>query len=389
MRPKPTLAALTITLIMALAACNLPTPQPQVISPQDAINTSAARTVAALSTELAAGRNPTLAAPSVTPVTPSPEGQQATPGEITPAQTVEAGVPTSTAGAGDPTLDPNAPCNRAAFVRDITIPDGAKMPGNTAFVKTWELKNTGSCSWDSSYSVVFAGSGSSMGGPASIPVVANGEVKPGENVIISVPLRAPGESGKYQSRWVFRAPDGKTFGLGNNATGTFFADIEVSDEYNFAQLACSAAWSTAAGPLPCPGGESGAGVVLAENPRLENGSAGDGLGMYTAAQPVEGGYIVGRYPPVMVPQQADFRATLGCRDNTPGCYVRFKVTVQVDGGPEQTLGEWNEGADGNMTRAIADLNDFAGKPTAFNLYVYVAGAPAAAKGLWLEPVIVR
>ena len=388
MKSKTTLAILMIGLLLALAACNLPQAPPRVVSPQDAVNTTAARTVAALSTDLAAGKNPTLQGPSATPITPVPSSSPADGGDAGASPTPN---PSPSESAGGATLDPNTPCNRAAFVKDITIPDGSILPANTAFIKTWELKNTGSCPWNNTYTLVFGGSGSAMGGPAATPLAASGEVKPGESAKVSVQMRAPGEKGKYEGRWLMRAPDGKTFGVGANGTGTFTVQIEVGERYAFADLACSAAWSTSAGALACPGNESdtqGA-VVQLENPRAEDGSSSEGMAILTAAQPTADGYIVGRYPAIMVPQESDFRALVGCREGAAGCYIRFKLTVQVDNGPEQTVGEWNEGADGNMTRVIADLDAYAGKPTAFNLYVYVSGTPNAAKGVWFSPMIIK
>jgi len=402
MKQNSLLATILIGLLLVLAACNLPTPQPQVVSPQDAINTSAAQTVAALSTALAGGGNPTLGLPVGTPVSPSPST------DLTSVPTIDSNngaspsitptvsdTPASNAGTpadapvGGPTTDPDAPCNRAAFVKDVTIPDGSVLPPNTTFDKTWELKNTGSCTWNSNYGVVFSGSGNAMGGSATTPL--SGEVKPGETVIVTVNLRAPGEKGEYEGRWRLRAPDGTTFGLGPNGTGTFYTQIRVDDAYSFADLYCSAAWSTAAGALPCPGKESDTQgtVVQLKDANLENGSGTEGLSLYTIAQPVGGGYVVGKFPAIMVPQNADFRAQVGCRNGVAGCFVRFKVTAQVDNGTEQVLGEWMEGADGNVTNVIVDLDAYAGKPTAFNLYVYVNGTPDAARALWFNPRIVK
>jgi len=36
----------------------------------------------------------------------------------------------------------------AKFVLDVTIPDNSVISSNTAFTKTWRLKNTGTCTWD-------------------------------------------------------------------------------------------------------------------------------------------------------------------------------------------------------------------------------------------------
>src|SRR5512138_302063 len=73
-------------------------------------------------------------------------------------------------------------CDRAQFVADVTVPDGAKFAPGSAFTKTWRLKNVGTCTWSTSYSLVFS-SGEPMGGPASIAFPLN--VPPGQMVDLS------------------------------------------------------------------------------------------------------------------------------------------------------------------------------------------------------------
>ena len=371
----------TVTLLI-LAGCNLPAPRPTSISQDDAVNTAAARTVVALSTELAAGRSPTLGPLPTGQSTPTPPSP-GTPGAGTPSP--------ADPGSDSPTVDPNLPCNKAEFIRDVTIPDGSTLPPGSAFVKTWEVKNVGSCAWTPKYSVVFAGNGSAMDGPASSPLLTSGEIKPGQVAQISVSMRAPGEAGDYRGSWRLRSPDGENFGVGQAGNESVFVQVRVAEEYLFAEHLCSAAWSTAAGPLPCPGQNSDLQgfAVQIETPKMEDGSQEEGLALLVMPQPTAGGLIVGRFPAVMVPQEPDFRANIGCQPGVTGCYVRFKVTYQVDNGPEQTLGEWNEGLDGNINRIVADLDMVAGKSVAFNLYVYVNGTPEASKAIWFNPRIIK
>jgi len=377
----PQLLAAIWIIVLALAACNLPAPAPTEIDPDDAANTAAAQTVVALSTELAAGKNPTLGPNSTAQKTPSP-GSSSTSSTTTPTP------PSEEAG---PTVDPNLPCNQAEFIRDVTIPDDSTILPGSQFTKVWELKNTGSCAWTQAYTIVFANTGNAMSAVPSTPLVTEGEVKPGQTVKAAVIMRAPNEPGDYRGSWLLHAPDGSTFGVGEDASGSVFVQVHVADEYYFAEQVCAAAWSTPTGPLPCPGKESDMQgfVVQLENPTLEDGSQEQGLALFTYPQPVSGGFIVGRYPAVMVPSDADLRATIGCQPGVSSCYVRFKITYQVDNGPEQTLGEWNEGLDNNINHAIADLDSVAGKPVAFNFYVYVNGTPEASKAIWFNPRIVK
>lgn len=82
----------------------------------------------------------------------------------------------------------------AAFVADVTIPDHAIVAPNTAFTKTWRPKNTGSCTWDSSYLVSYI-SGTTMSQQPAYWIVQQGQtVAPGQAVDISVGITSPVET---------------------------------------------------------------------------------------------------------------------------------------------------------------------------------------------------
>jgi hypothetical protein len=91
--------------------------------------------------------------------------------------------------------------DNAAFVTDVTIPDGSLLAPGTAFDKTWRLRNTGTCTWDGSYQLAFIG-GSQLGAPNDVPVP--GTVPPGATVDITVPMVAPNAPGTYRGQWQMR-----------------------------------------------------------------------------------------------------------------------------------------------------------------------------------------
>ncbi|MEW5940432.1 MAG: peptidoglycan-binding protein [Chloroflexota bacterium] len=115
---------------------------------------------------------------------------------------------------------PTPACNRAFFVSDVSYPDNTQVPVKTPFVKTWRLKNTGTCTWTSSYKLVFD-SGDRMEGPLEQPLTS-GTVAPGQTVDISVNLVAPAAPGTYRGYWIIRDPGGVLFGI---ETGRFWVQI--------------------------------------------------------------------------------------------------------------------------------------------------------------------
>jgi len=117
------------------------------------------------------------------------------------------------------------PCDRAAFVSDVTVPDGEDHDPGDVFTKTWRLKNTGSCSWTSGYDLVFD-HGDQMGAPAAVQLTS-GTIGQNQNLDVSVQLTAPGSEGRYKGYFKLRNPQSAIFGIGANGNVAFWVDIEV------------------------------------------------------------------------------------------------------------------------------------------------------------------
>ncbi len=124
---------------------------------------------------------------------------------ITPS--VPSGTPQTVTPAVEVTTEAGCTLN-GAYVADVTVPDNTPFPPGEAFVKTWRLRNTGTCAWEAGTALVFI-SGSSMGGPTAVPVAA---AAPGTTTDVSVNLVAPPAPGTYRGNWQLQAPDGTRFG---------------------------------------------------------------------------------------------------------------------------------------------------------------------------------
>jgi hypothetical protein len=105
-------------------------------------------------------------------------------GESAPPQ------PGGTVAPSDCTLD-------AIYVADITIPDNTHIEAGQPFVKTWRIRNAGTCAWGPGYRLTFV-EGDHMGGADWVEVPAAG---PGEAADISVELVAPALPGQYRGYW--------------------------------------------------------------------------------------------------------------------------------------------------------------------------------------------
>lgn len=116
--------------------------------------------------------------------------------------------------------------NKIRAVNDITITDGTEFSPNTAFRKTWTMKNGGTCVWTEDYSLVFTG-GDPMGGAQTVQMPR--KVYPGETVTLSIDLKSPEIFGNYRGYYMLRDNLGFTFGYGSYANSAFWVDIKVVD----------------------------------------------------------------------------------------------------------------------------------------------------------------
>jgi hypothetical protein len=121
------------------------------------------------------------------------------------------------------TATAHRPCNRASLEEEVSIPNGTVLAINQGFVKTWHLKNTGSCIWNSDYELVFV-SGDTMGSQDQQPLTSS-VVRPDETADISVKLVAPAIAGAYHGAWKIRDPKGIIF---EPSEGTL--DVEITTQ---------------------------------------------------------------------------------------------------------------------------------------------------------------
>ena len=195
-----------LILTSTIGACQSFEPTPS--NEMDSLFTQAALTVQAMQTQ-----EPTATIPPVSLT-------------ATASPTLELPSPTSTPTQSPP---PTAisHCDWVAFVKDVTIPDGTVIERDKTFTKTWRLKNRGTCTWTTSYSLVFR-DGSLMDGPINMSLPHN--VNPGESVDISVSLKAPHKLGSYRGYWMLRNSAGVLFGFGDSANKAFFVDIRSGSD---------------------------------------------------------------------------------------------------------------------------------------------------------------
>lgn len=370
-------------LIMAQLACNLgnSTATPDTFATLNGLYTASAQTLEAGTTQQ---------------VSTAPVGASATPGLPLPTYSPApppTGLPAATA-TNQPiyaTAVPVSRCDAAEFVKDMTYPDGTPVVRNTSFEKIWRIKNIGTCTWTTAYSLVFDG-GYAMSGPATTTLSKS--VSPGSTIDISVQLTAPSAEGDYIGYWKLRNASGVNFGIGDKAQKAFWVEIRVPGAsymaYSFVEHFCEAEWRNEGALLPCPGsrGDANGFVVRLDTPMMENGVIENNPSLLTVPQDARQGEISGQYPAFTVKEGDHFRTIVGCQYGSKRCDVVFRLDYR-NNGTLKSLFTWNEVYEGNSYPIDFDLSPLAGETVKFILVVTAHGGQNQDDAIWLHPFILR
>jgi hypothetical protein len=327
-------------------------------------------------------------------------------------------TPTKTPGPITPTVPPSA-CDKAQFIADVTIKDGTVMQPGAQFIKTWDIKNVGSCTWKKdTYQLVYF-SGEQMGGQS--PQVFKEDVPVGKTVRVSVNLTAPSAAGTYRGYWMFKNASGALFGIGVQANKPWWVDIKVTgptvtpggptltptvtvtpggptvtpvagSAYDFAANACNATWTSGAGQLTCPGtdGDAKGFVLKVTNPKLESGATDTRQGILTFPQNIQNGFIRGTFPAFPIKSGDRFRSVISCEGGATSCYVEFRFEYQIGSDPVKSFRiPFREKYEGSFYTVDVDLSSLAGKDVKFILTVNAYGPATGDRALWVGPHIYR
>jgi hypothetical protein len=367
-----------VVALAVILACSGPfvsaTPQPAATL--NALYTAAAQTLEAMSTQAVS-----------TQFSPTPTLSLGT----SPTVTVTT-FPTFTSVPPLSSPVPVSRCDAAAFVNDVTYPDGADVTLGSTFTKIWRLKNVGTCTWTTSYALVFV-TGERFGAPLAISLPTN--VAPGQTIDLAVNLTAPNRSGRFQGYWQLRNASNVLFGIGNNASSSFYVVVDVTgytvSGYDFIANYCQAGWQNDREDLPCPGtqGDERGFVIVLNSPQLEDGRAAQGSALLTYPESGREGMLSGKYPPIRIQSGDRFQAQIGCLYKANDCDIIFRLQYQIGTGRIQTLGQWREVYEGQFYPINIDLSSLSGENVKFILSAHANGSSHEDFALWVNPRIAR
>lgn len=361
---------LMVALVSILACSRFASPTPQPAATLNALYTSAAQTLEAMSTQ----------AVTTLTVGPSPTGTLS----IATSSPIVFNTFTPV-----PPLQPVTRCDAASFESDVTYPDGSSVSRGSTFTKVWRIKNIGTCTWSSSYAIVFV-SGEQLGAPNAVPLP--GSVGPGQTIDVPVNMTAPNAEGRYRGDWKLRNSSGVVFGVGASGNSNFYVDVNVSGfivtGYDFVASFCDAKWKTDSKNLPCPGteGDDRGFVLMFDAPKMEDGNT-RGPGLITYPEKSNTGFIKGQYPAIDIKSGDRFEALIGCAYKANDCNLIFRLEYQIGNGNIRSLGQWQEVYEGRYYSVSIDLSPFSGEKVKFILTIFSNGSSHEDFALWVAPRI--
>ena len=126
----------------------------------------------------------------------------------------------------------------AIYFVSETIPDGSQIAPGQAFTKSWKIGNSGPGTWTTDFDLFLVSSNPEnehLGAPDSTPL--SQEVKPDEEIEISIDLIAPAQDGQYTVVWRLRNERGEwilgsdlwvIIRVGTSATGSVAVEPSVT-----------------------------------------------------------------------------------------------------------------------------------------------------------------
>ena len=395
--PKVHYLLLGLALLVMLS-CNMPGIAKPTESGASALYTAAAETTIAQLTQVS-GPPASPAATGIVPTFPAPTAAAPT-GQLSPSAppTSTTPIPTAEPTSAPPPTSIPVPCDAVTFVKDVTVGDNTQLSPGAPFIKTWRLRNNGTCTWTTGYSAVFV-KGDAMG--AASPVTLPHSVAPGDTVDVSVAMYAPDKTGTYRGDWMLRNAGGALFGLGDDGSKPFWVQVKVVVQtgitYDFLISAKDAEWISSVGtaqgtPLAFNGADDDPdGVAKIKDAVLLETGATSGKILLTYPRREDNGAVSGLFPAHTVQSGDVLKAKLGFMLDYTGSTcgagrVKFQI-VYKEGGAPKLLQEWTKTCSGGFTDVNIDLSALKGKTVQFGFVVQAEGSSTDDWAVWNSPRI--
>ena len=150
--------------------------------------------------------------------TPVPGGSDTPDGQTQTATVTPQGFTPSPIGT---------PCNAFRFVAYAgSLSPGSIVQPNQQFYWYWRIQNVGSCTWTSSYAMVFY-DGFMLNAKSPVYLPSGTYIEPGEFINLGMVFYTPPQPRTYTSYWMLRDGAGNTFGGGQDFDEPLYVEVYV------------------------------------------------------------------------------------------------------------------------------------------------------------------
>ncbi len=294
------------------------------------------------------------------------------------------------------------------------------MNAGDQLVKTWQIRNAGTCTWTPLYNLVLV-DGEAMG--ASAYMIFDQNVPPGAMANISIAITIPNRIGSLQTFWQIEAENGERFGVGVDGTSPLWVKVNIepspsaftpepattpptglptaviapspeSGEFvlDLYSQYCDAAWFADELPIPCQGVESGQQTAAifqqAQAFSETNQMAGQVLIVQLPLSDTET-RISAIFPEVLIQNGDRLILGTGCAQDAFKCSVLFSIFYMDSTGQQNPIWTIGEFHDGQLSDHTIDLSHLSGTPVRLRLEVSSLGPSDDDIAMWIAPRIIR
>jgi hypothetical protein len=205
---------LTALALLGLSACGVGGLAPTPTVDSALIFTQIASTALALQTQTM------LAMPTATSTLQIPPTAETTTSPLFTATFLPGMGPASATPLAltTPLASSQTGCDNMKYIADVTIPDGYVAAHGEVMKKTWTVQNLGPCTWNQNYVLIFGWGGQGTDWNTTQSAHLSNSVAPGENIDITVPLKAPSTPGEYVGTFKLQNDKGVNFPPGQQLT---------------------------------------------------------------------------------------------------------------------------------------------------------------------------
>gem|GEM_PF-4646566 len=280
------------------------------------------------------------------------------------------------------------------------MPDGSSVSAGEQLIKTWRIRNIGTCAWTTDYKLVY-NNGNIVSEESINPFTQ--PIEPSQTAEISIPVSIPLTAGRSETFWYLVSGSDEIVGTNSQGNPYLWLKVDVQpaslltptlvgtpqtlspletptlavfttlaegtfDLYN---NACFATWTNNTNPIPCPEFETDpfGSVQLVKNRIFENGETSSNALLFALPESQSEVIVTGTYPQFTVQPNSKLTFKTGCLQNATQCSTNVFFYYIHASGSREILWAVTELQDGITSNVSIDLSFLQGQTISIQIEV--------------------